>query len=277
MMSAPRLPDPEAGTRLAIGHRVSNRRATVVGLIVSGVLHVLVVVIYSLGINEWGPTEFTVAVHTPSSPISGTRIVRIVELTSPDPAAEAPEEDPEPELDVLPPTDPGPVEDEEPGPDPVRASEVLRIKSSDARLWRAARPEAFTLSDADRMQLELAGRLEEWNDSVAAMLTTEAAFTDWTTTDADGNRWGVSPGKLHLGKLTLPLPFYFQGNAWQREQAARRAFEDRDIMNAAGSQAVRASWKERARVIRARRDREKKEAEAKPDSTGTSRSRRGGR
>lgn len=252
------------------------------GLGISGILHVVVVVIYSLGIGEWGPADFTVAVQTPAAPPSGTRIVRIVELSSPEPDAEALEQEPErePEIEVLPPTgpaDPGPVEDEERGPDPVRASEVLRIKSSDVRLWRAARPEAFTLTDAERMQLELAGRLEQWTDSVAAMLAAEAGFTDWTTTDEAGNRWGVSPGKLHLGTLTLPLPFYFQGNAWQREQSARRAFEDRDIMNAAGSQAARASWKERARAIRARRDREKKEAEAKPDSTGGARDRRGGR
>ena len=60
-------------------------------------------------------------------------------------------------------------------------------------------PEAFELTDAEFMQLQLAGRLEEWSDSVALALAAENALTDWTTTDDQGRRWGISPGQLHLG------------------------------------------------------------------------------
>jgi hypothetical protein len=80
----------------------------------------------------------------------------------------------------------------------------------------------------------------------------------------------VSPGKLHLGSLTLPLPFGFGGTTWQRERAARRAWEDADILNSLSSQAARASWEERARAIRERKDRQRGEAEQRPDTTRSS-------
>ena len=111
-------------------------------------------------------------------------------------------------------------------------------------------PELFELTEAERMELELAGRLEEWADSVAEVVAAEYALTDWTTTDDQGRRWGVSPGQLHLGDITLPLPFYFSGNSLQREAAARRAWEDQDILNGANAQALRSSWRERAEAIR---------------------------
>jgi hypothetical protein len=130
-------------------------------------------------------------------------------------------------------------------------------------------PELFELTDAEKMQLELAGRLEEWTDSVAEIVAAELALTDWTTTDAQGRRWGVSPGQLHLGDVTLPLPFYFSGNSWQREQASRRAWEDQDILTGANAQAVRSSWRERAEAIRRRRDRDRGEDAPASDTTGT--------
>ncbi len=120
------------------------------------------------------------------------------------------------------------------------------------------------------MQLELTGKIEEWNDSVAQALAADVALTDWTTTDSQGRRWGFSPGQIHLGGITLPLPFYFGGNSWQREQAARRAWEDQDILRGTNVQALRSSWRERAEAIRRRRDRDQDGNAAVADSTGGS-------
>ena len=119
-------------------------------------------------------------------------------------------------------------------------------------------------------ELQLAGRLEEWADSVAIAVAAEYALTDWTRTDDQGRRWGISPGQLHLGSLTLPLPFYFSGNSIQREQAARRAWETQDILNGTNAQAVRASWRERAEAIRRRQNRDRDENSIVSDTTGTS-------
>ena len=147
-----------------------------------------------------------------------------------------------------------------------KASEVLRVRSSDDRLWRKAQPEVFELEPAEIMELMLAGRLEIWVDSVYKAMEAENALTDWTRTDSEGRRWGVSPGRLHMGDISIPLPIYFGQNSWQRERSTRRAWEDRDIMNASSGAAVRQSWRERAEAIRRRRDRERSETVMPPDT-----------
>ena len=273
-MTAPKLFDRHSGHGLTDNPRPSHRRVMALGFGLSATLHLILIILYSFGLNEWGPRENLVGVESVSRPFSGMRVVQVVEISSPETPAEVPREDPEPEPEPevqRPEPAVGPAQEE---PDRegdtrgvVRAADVLRVRSSDARLWRAALPEIFELTEAERLQLELAGRLEAWNDSVAATIAAEMALTDWTTTDDQGNRWGVSPGKLHLGSLTLPLPFRFGGTTWQRERAARRAWEDADILNSLSSQAARASWEERARAIRERKDRQRREAEQRPDTT----------
>jgi len=273
-MTAP-MNSPRAGGRNVPRDQArAHRRALAVGIGVSVALHIFVIVLYSLIITQWSPRVTVLAVDSPDQSFDGMRVVRVVEIEPPDLNAEPPDEPLQPTAEFHPEvTDVGP-----PAPDAIdldepprgrRASEVLRVRSSDGRLWRPAMPELFELTDAEKMQLELAGRLEEWTDSVAEIVAAELALTDWTTTDAQGRRWGVSPGQLHLGDVTLPLPFYFSGNSWQREQASRRAWEDQDILTGANAQAVRSSWRERAEAIRRRRDRDRGEDAPASDTTGT--------
>ncbi len=252
------------------------RRALAAGIGVSTALHIVAVVLYAVNFTEWSPRETVVGLVSPSRTTSGMRIVRVLEIAFPDLFAEPPEELLEEEEILLefpdvgqPVPGPGPVELNEP-PGGRRAADVLRVRSSDTRLWREAMPEAFVLTDTERMQLQLAGRLEEWTDSVAVAVAAELALTDWTTTDDQGRRWGISPGRLHLGDITLPLPFYFGGNSWQRDEWTRRAWEDQDILNGAGVQGVRSSWRDRAEAIRRRQDRNRAETAAAPDTTGSS-------
>jgi hypothetical protein len=256
-------------------HGTAHRRALVLGIGASAGLHLILILLYSVVITQWGLRETVLAVDSPLRGWSDMRVVQLIELAPLDFTAEAPV-DPatltaEAELEL---TDEGPpIPDEvelNPPPGRRRASEVLRIRSSDARLWREAMPELFELTDAERMQLSLAGRLEEWTDSVAGVVAAELALTDWTTIDDQGRRWGISPGKLHLGDLTLPLPFYFSGNGWQRDQASRRAWVDQDILSGANVQALRSSWRERAEAIRRRRDRDRVPDPPAPDTTGAS-------
>ena len=271
-MSGPILDDP--GRRVGGRRSVTERHAALVGLVLSAVFHVILVLLYAVGLNRWGPTKAVIGVRSLSNSFSGMQVVRVVEIISPESPLESIDEElefePVLETEGVQP-DVGPVEIEVADPGNlfrgVRAAEVLRVRSSDKRLWREARPELFELTEAERMELMLEGRLEIWADSVAAALATEDALTDWTTTDANGRRWGVSPGRIHLGDVTLPLPVYFSGNSWQREQATRRAWEDQDILNGANAQAVRASWKERAEAIRRRKDRERRNTDVPPDTT----------
>ena len=255
-------------------HEEAHRRALSVGLGTSAVLHVVVVLLYSAVITQWGPRETVMAVASPTRAVTGMRVVRVVEIESPEVTVAPPEEIPEPVVEVQPgvpdagPPSTGPVVVEETIVG-RRAADVLRVRSSDLSLWRQALPEAFELTQTERMELELAGKLELWNDSVATALAAEYALTDWTTTDDQGRRWGVSPGQLHLGDLTLPLPFFFGQNSIQREQAALRAWEDQDIANGAATQIIRDSWRDRAEAIRRRRNRDRNQNSASSDTTGT--------
>jgi hypothetical protein len=273
-MTAPMQSDRSPGWGVPKEHVRAHKRALTVGIAASAALHIVVIVLYSVVMTQWSPRETVLAVDSPSRVSSDMRIVRVVEIAPPDLTAEPPEELPEPEEILLELPDVG-----LPGPDRVelgeppggrRAADVLRVRSSDMRLWREAMPEAFELTEAEFMQLQLAGRLEEWSDSVAIALAAENALTDWTTTDSQGRRWGISPGQLHLGDITLPLPFYFSGNSIQREQAARRAWEDQDILNGTNNQALRSSWRERAEAIRRRQDRNREENDAAVDTIGGS-------
>ena len=273
-MTAPMKSDRSLGRYAPRKHRRAHRRALAVGIGASAALHVVAILLYSVVMTRWGPKETVLAVQSLSRFTSDMRVVRVIEIELPDLTAESPEELPEPTAEAPPFSDALPsgaddVDLDEP-PRGRRAADVLRVRSSDARLWREAMPELFELTEAERMQLELAGRLEEWTDSVAEVIAAELALTDWTTTDDQGRRWGISPGKLHLGDVTLPLPFYFSGNSIQREQAGRRAWEDQDILNGANVQALRSSWRARAEAIRRRRDRDRDETPAASDTTGTS-------
>lgn len=150
------------------------------------------------------------------------------------------------------------------GPAPA-AAERLRPALRDARLWAPLDRAVNELTAEQRLELELAGRIEEWQDSVAAALAVESGLTDWTRTDSQGRKWGISPGVLHLGGLTLPLPFSFATPIGMRDVERERQWEWREITRAAATGAVHDSWKDRAKAIRERRDRER--AQAKPDTT----------
>ena len=273
-MTVPTRSDSFLGWGTPEKHVMAHRRALTAGIAASAALHVLVVVLYSVVMTQWNPPETLLGVDSPSRTVNEMRVVRVVEIELPDLTAEPPEELPEPTEEPnieLPDAGPPPLSDlvelSAPPPGSRRAAEILRVRSSDSRLWRPAMPEAFELSDAEFMELQLAGRLEEWADSMALVVDAELALTDWRT---DDGRWGVTPGQLHLGGITIPLPFYFGGNSWQRDRATRRAWEDQDILNGVNAQDVRSSWSDRAEAIRRRRDRDRDGNVEAADTTGGS-------
>jgi hypothetical protein len=118
------------------------------------------------------------------------------------------------------------------------------------------------LSEEEILRLRFVAQLEAANDSAALAAERASAGTDWTYTDEDGKTWGVSPGKIHLGDITLPMPFNFGASPMQRERAEDRLWAWDEIERGAASGAVNNSWKERDRAIR-----ERMNAERKPDTT----------
>ena len=203
----------------------------------------------------------------PSRPIDvmdfGIEVVQVREVadlvpaTVPDPQTEsAPEaEEAEPVEEV------GPAvvqpEFEAPAGDPRTAAERLRPFLNNPEVWRPIDPELLDLTLEERARFEMAAVLDLWIDSITTAEAARVAAMDWTYTDADGGRWGFSPGKIHLGDITLPLPFNFGPNPSRINELRERDWEWMEIERGAVAAAVEQSWRERRRAIRARMDAER--------------------
>ncbi len=201
---------------------------------------------------------------------TGTELVNLVELRA-DQEPPPPEEVPEAEVEVISvqvqptgvvaPPGPEPPEFGPPGP---TAAERIRPKRGDLRYWAPVDPSRSAPTREEVMRLQLAAELEALNDSAAIAAELERRATDWTFTDEEGKRWGVSPGKIHLGDLTLPMPFAFGTSSFDRERAEDRLWLWEEVERGAATGAVIQTWRERDRAIR-----ERMNAERKPDTTRT--------
>jgi hypothetical protein len=249
---------------------LGSRRVVWTAFGASVALHLLAIVLYPLFFDrlEPGASFFSPPITTRS--VRGTEVIRIVEIeetpepTTPEEPDEIEEED-EPVARVEVPQLEG-VPDVELAPPGPTAAERLRPNLVDARLWRSPPPEFFELTLDQREELILADRITSWLDSVQAAQAAEERLTDWTFTDGRGGRWGVSPGKLHLGDITLPLPLAFGTPVGKRDETNQLLWQWEEIMRQAGRAEVELSWRERAEAIRKRRDAER--AAARGDTIG---------
>jgi hypothetical protein len=244
-----------------------ERRVLFIGLAVSVALHLLLIALAGRWL-EPGPravlTSPDIAVPEPEAAM---RAVRLSDLE----VADAAVEDPAPPPGVVTATvtrPPGP-EPEPDAPDDVderrvalrSAAERLAPRVIEPRIWRpmVLLPREPRLED---VEARLAEAMEMLSDSALADAARAARARDWTVEDADGGRWGISPGKLHLGSITLPLPIYFP---MDMEQQARDAY-----WAELETQLDRAEFMEnfdaRVRAIRERRERER--AERRPSDNG---------
>ena len=264
------------------GRRESRRRANrlpwLVGLLVSALGHVLLVVIYPF-FSARRPELADLPALPPAPSAEGMEVVRIVEVVNPevgdpdDPTVirnpDAPAVTPEvPSLEVTPRVRfPGPYRS---------AAERLRIGEGDPRLWQPIDPALAAPSPQQLLELRLLALIEQANDSSFAEAERLAEAMDWTHTDDEGRRWGVSPGKIHLGDIEIPVPFGFGPPPDYNGDQADWAFRMTDIERAAGTLAARQSWKERVEVMRRRREERRAEEEdekarnppvVKPDTT----------
>lgn len=267
------VPPSDGGAR---SRRHTARRVVWISFGISALVHLLAIVAYPLFAERLRPDQAAFPMPVSSSgPAQGIEIIRLLNLSEqnepekPEKPQERPKPIPQP---IVTPARAGRSTTSTTTPSkanesvPLSAAERLRPHPRDERIWRPPDPALTRLTTKERLQLELAGKIEEWRDSVMAADAADAAATDWTYTDKSGNKWGVSPGELHLGGLTVPLPFNFGTTPGNRDAVRRRTQEWEDIHRAASQGAIREGWKERAQAIRARRDKER--AQAKADTSG---------
>jgi len=257
--------------------RATGRRALALGIGISALLHVAIVVLYP-GLLDRVPEGRVTPTPTPRDlPVQGIEIVTFREVED-EPVAVEEEPPPEIILELPEPVDteaplalPTPVPPALPRPgegaqaaerdDRQRtAAERLRPQMGDPRIWAPLDRSFLDLTDEERAEIYLRGMIRSWNDSVAVAVALSGEATDWTYTDDQGRRWGLSPGRLHLGDFSIPLPLSFQLPPGRRDEVMRRDWEIQDILRGVASAEVRASWAERAREIRERMDEERARA-----------------
>jgi hypothetical protein len=142
----------------------------------------------------------------------------------------------------------------------------LRYRMGSGEVWRPQAPlPADELSPDDVVRARVAAQLQQFNDSVAAEGAAAARATDWTVKDGNGGRWGVSPGSLHLGNVTVPLPFALSTPPGRREEVAGRIRSWTEIQDQAARAEGRQIFDDRVRAIRERADQER--AAGTPAST----------
>lgn len=234
----------------------------------SAVLHLIAIAVYPLLFDSLRPEGVSFPLDAETSEPQGVELMQLVELDESE-ATEAPEE---PE-DVVDPETPGVIFDLPPvdegveaelAPPPSNAADRLRPNLTNARLWAPLSRVLGELTPARREELLASGRLQEWYDSVRVAEEAERALTDWTFTDDEGGRWGVSDGRIHLGDYSLPVPFDFGVTPSNRAEVNQRLYEWEEIERQGRRMEIRDSWRARSEAIRERRDRER----AAGDSTG---------
>ncbi len=275
---------PPGPPRLLISPYSRERRALNTGLLVSAVLHLLLVALYPFLLGDLEPRARRNEPATQQPIVEGTQIVQIVELPEPPElpqeaiAEESPEESLQPEvsdLEVIAGGDDTPATEPEEDEEGLTVAEQLRPRIIDPRVWAPLDPDYTQLTDEERAQLLLQGMIQSWNDSIAVAEALSERATDWTYTDDEGRRWGLSPGRLHLGDFSIPLPFSFALPPGRREALAERQLIRDDLARGAATAIIRETWAERARAIRERLEAER--APPDPRNIGDNGDRGGGR
>jgi hypothetical protein len=193
----------------------------------------------------------------------GTQVVniRITETPSVEPI---PLREPQPQPESV-------AEDGERAGEPgLSAAERLRPRVGDWRLWLAPpllrRPDATPAERAAEVRARLYAAIESHNDSLAAELAREAGALDWTVGE-EGKKWGISPGKIHLGGVTLPLPLIFAPHPATARQYEDRIGDYEAIRRQAGQADVDETIEDRIKAIREREE-AKRKAEQDTASAG---------
>lgn len=132
------------------------------------------------------------------------------------------------------------------------AAERLSPRVVDPRLWRpmVVVPGEVTFED---VQARIAAAVELLSDSALAEADATMRSKNWTVEDTKGGKWGISPGKIHLGSVVLPLPIFAVAAPDQIAEGALWLELDHQMERAL----ILESFEERVRVIRERRERER--------------------
>ncbi|MDR0788179.1 MAG: hypothetical protein LBG44_09995, partial [Gemmatimonadota bacterium] len=85
------------------------------------------------------------------------------------------------------------------------AGDALRPGYRDSRFYVMPSPYVPDLrTDHEKYMEHFSARIDAVNDSLGIATNRNRTTSDWTYTDKDGKKWGLSPDGVHLGDLTIP-------------------------------------------------------------------------
>lgn len=138
-------------------------------------------------------------------------------------------------------------------------SELLSPAARSREVWRAPSPIHTPLDPRAEANSRIANRVNAYNDSVALAAANAARAVDWTRTDEDGGRWGVSPEGIHLGDITIPVPINLSPGPGKRDEVAGRVRDWGEIQTQAQRQEGKETFEERVKAVRERKERERQQ------------------
>jgi hypothetical protein len=142
------------------------------------------------------------------------------------------------------------------------SGEALRPGLRDSRLYVTPRqfPD-LEKTEHQRYMEHLQARIDAVNDSMNVAANRERRTADWTVTDSDGNRWGLSSQGLHVGGLTIPrelLPLPAPTGDNQSLEAERERQRQRDeIQRQQGASERAQTQRERTDATRERQNQQR--------------------
>ncbi len=143
-------------------------------------------------------------------------------------------------------------------PPRTAAERLLRTGTSPVPL--PGRPGAIpdAVSPQDAASARMFAGVKEINDSIAAALADADHSQDWVKKGKDGKKWGVSPGGIHIGSVTLPLPnFGFSGPPGRRDETAGKVRSFAESNAQAQRIEMEQTFESRVKAMRARKDAER--------------------
>lgn len=265
------------------GRRARERRyqrALAIGLILSVLAHAVVLVVS--GRLPFGALRGPIPEEAELPRAPGLVIVGIEEVQSPEPPEEVraearrPEETEVVRIAPLQPEGEGeeqaPAEEaeEEAGPALTNA-ERLRPRYGDGRVW--IDPDELDLygerlARYARADSAVRAILGSWLDSLALSEEERRRALDWTLKRGD-ERWGISPEGLHLGNITIPIPFSLTPSGPQRREFEQALRDLQEIRRQDLQSDLEENRKERAEEMRrrSREEAERRRPAEEPDST----------
>lgn len=257
----PAGPEGVAAALVCRGTRRRSRRAVVPGLLASAAVHALV-----LGLPLERPDAPDADGRARRAVTDSRQVMRAIRIVETSGAARAPDAPPAPER-PRPPREAGARAAVEPHAAHAPPAARLAPRLTDPRLWRPISPSLWSTDPGRAEQGRIRRRAAAYNrDREGVYISPGEDMGVWTLRDGNDDRWGFSPGAMHLGALTIPL-------CSGRFDAANCGFglppSERDAYHAAlrarleiRLQDLRSGLLERAAAMRARADARRDSARA---------------